>query len=48
MTWLWASLAGYFAIGICVSILLYQREQGGWVWTVLLWPLALILERYHD
>lgn len=37
---LWC-LGGYLLIGVCITIYLYEPEQDGWLWQILLWPLTL-------
>lgn len=39
---LWC-LGAYLVIGIAVAIVTYEREQGGWLWGVLLWPGVLAM-----
>ncbi len=35
-------LGGYLACGAIVAAKTYEPEQGGWVWSVLLWPLVVL------
>lgn len=40
-TWIWIALAIYLCIGIGWNWLTYEREMGGWLWNILLWPLEI-------
>lgn len=42
MTYVWLSVAVYLLIGALVSWAVYDREEGGWIWSVLLWPLVVV------
>ena len=39
-TTLWI-VGAYVAIGGAVMFVTWEPEQDGWLWSVLLWPLAL-------
>ncbi len=32
----------YLAIGCLVMAATYEREQDGWLWAIILWPLQLL------
>jgi hypothetical protein len=32
----------WLAVGIIITAKTYEPEQGGWLWSILLWPIVLL------
>lgn len=35
-------IGAYIAVGSIVAAKTYEPEQGGWLWSIPLWPLVLL------